>query len=1000
MSKLWEDEANKLFQRFQRNGCLKDANKGVRIMEQAIGLAGDNATPDMFFNCGMSLASRFLHSDSIDDINRAISLTDKAVDGTPCGHADRASYLEHLGTYLSLRFSQTWSMADLDRAISVVGEAVDVVSRHSDNNNNNNNNPKRASYLSSLGSYLAQRFEQTGSMADLNRAISVADEAIDGSPRGDPLYHASHLSSLGNHLGQRFEQTGSMADLNRAISVASEAVDAIPRSHPVRASYLGGLGKHLCRRFERTGSTADLDRAVGVAREAVDASPRKHPSYALNLHTLAITLTCRSARTGSADDLDQAIEAGSEAVNAVHPSHTRRPLLLNNLGAALTSRFYGKKSMDDLHRAIGILQSSVDAMPPGHSHAGRALSNLARALGTRFEQTGAIADADRAISLLRDAAEGANGPERAGYLFYLGCWSRTRFRHTCSVDDFNRALESFTAGWHCRDGRPSIRIRSANAAAYMIAAGKEWTQCSRLLRDAVSLFPAVSPRSLGRTDVQSLLAGFYGLPPAAAAAALNDGNAPADALRLLELGRGVVAGLLMDMRRDITALELRHPDLADKFARLRDELDSPERLLSEAPGDGVSSWERRAERRRTADEEFGDVVDAIRARPEFSDFLQPPAAEELMRAAEQGPIVVVNVSSFGCDAFTVEPGSIRATRLADVTEIEVARQVDRLRAQSDLSSSLEWLWHNICRPILDALGFRNPVTDGNWPHVWWIPTGLLSQVPLHAAGIYRQASKERVLDRVVSSYAPSIRALLHGRRHHVHKPTGASTVGSALVVAMQETPGLPDRGYLRFANDEADMLEKLCPQLQLAPIMPPRRRDDIIAHLQECKVFHFAGHGKSDQKEPSRSCLLLEDWEKTPLTVGDVRDSRLQESAPFLAYLSACSTGLNKETKLSDEGIHLVSAFQLAGFRHVVGTLWEVSDKHCVDVARILYKTLQEEGMTDAAVSRGLHRALRMLRNGGAGDADEVRDAELLCAEAPSRGVADFFWVPYVHFGA
>jgi CHAT domain-containing protein len=80
------------------------------------------------------------------------------------------------------------------------------------------------------------------------------------------------------------------------------------------------------------------------------------------------------------------------------------------------------------------------------------------------------------------------------------------------------------------------------------------------------------------------------------------------------------------------------------------------------------------------------------------------------------------------------------------------------------------------------------------------------------------------------------------------------------------------------------------------------------------------------------------------LTVGDLRDHRLQGNSPFLGYLSACSTSANEADRLIDQGIHLVSACQLVGFRHVVGTLWEVNDKHCVDVAKNLYETLRDEG--------------------------------------------------------
>jgi CHAT domain-containing protein len=145
--------------------------------------------------------------------------------------------------------------------------------------------------------------------------------------------------------------------------------------------------------------------------------------------------------------------------------------------------------------------------------------------------------------------------------------------------------------------------------------------------------------------------------------------------------------------------------------------------------------------------------------------------------------------------------------------------------------------------------------------------------------------------------------------------------------------------------------------------------------------------------------LLLEDWTTDPLTVDDLRDYKLQENPPFLGYLSACSTGANTADRLADEGIHLVSAFQLAGFRHVVGTLWEVSDKHCVDVARVLYETLRDEGMTDVAVCQGLHRALRALRAGHTDTGQEARKAFHLDSGTTEKRPLNSHWIPYVHFG-
>ncbi|KAI1085982.1 CHAT domain-containing protein [Rostrohypoxylon terebratum] len=500
-----------------------------------------------------------------------------------------------------------------------------------------------------------------------------------------------------------------------------------------------------------------------------------------------------------------------------------------------------------------------------------------------------------------------------------------------------------------------------------------------------------------------MLSDFAGLASMAAAIALNAGKDAYHALQLLELGRGVIAGLLMDMRGDISDLKRKHPGLADEFISLRDELDSPASVPTLSSGDEASSWEMQMKRRREADQKFNELIIKIRAQPGFENFLLPPTTDELMAAANPDPIIVVNLSSYRCDALIVTRDQISVIDLPDLSHEEVVKRVkdlikSRQTGRFDMAPLLEWLWNTICHPILDTLGFRDTVTDDKWPRVWWIPTGLLSQLPLHAAGHGAQGSTETVLDRTMSSYALSIKALIHERRHYVRSPA-EPRADSALLVAMRETPNLTTNSFLPSAAKEVDMLEKLCPLLQLDPITPQPHKDDVLRHLRACKLFHFAGHGRLDPAEPSQSSLLLNDWKTNPLTVGDLRDSRLQENPPFLAYLSACSTGANDAERLADEGIHLVSAFQLAGFRHVVGTLWEVSDKHCVDAARVLYETLRQEGMTDVAVCRGVHRAVRALRDGEIKKDGEARDAKLVCSGTQVQGLPNFYWVPYVHFG-
>lgn len=353
----------------------------------------------------------------------------------------------------------------------------------------------------------------------------------------------------------------------------------------------------------------------------------------------------------------------------------------------------------------------------------------------------------------------------------------------------------------------------------------------------------------------------------------------------------------------------------------------------------------------------------------FRHFSGIPDKVGLKAAVGTGPIAVITVPPHRCNAFLIKSDSIRVLELPNLVWDEVLQHRQTLQQSlaghsANMAALLEWLWASAMRPCLDALNFNTPILSRNteeWPRMWRIPTRPLIQFPIHAAGQHWPGRGEIVLDRVMSSYALSLRTLVRGRSYPLPAEPAKSLNNSALLLAMSTTPGLEKDGRLRWAQQEVDMVAVLCPGLHLQTITPEPRKDMILEDLQSCKVFHFAGHGQSYHGEPDQSCLLLQDWQTSPLTVAEMRDyqPQNQKARPFLGYLSACLTGASDQMGLADEGIHLISSLQLAGFRHVVGTLWDVSDQHCVEVARVFYETLRDRGMTEPSAKGFIERPWR-----------------------------------------
>ncbi|CAG7566273.1 unnamed protein product [Fusarium equiseti] len=836
---------------------------------------------------------------------------------------------------------------------------------------------------------LARQGETTGTLAYIDAAIEFHTIVTQQSSPEDPFY-CLYLQALGSAFRLRFELTGSLDDLNKSVDACSKAVESSSAGHRGRPACLGALSNAFGRRFQILVSLEDIKSAVYYGRASAQVSDKGAYMAWTNLSSWLADL---SERSGSSEDLQEAVSAAHKAIDLCPAAATERHQPYANLGRCHLFRFQRKGELGALDEGIEATSKAIELAPEASPQREYWLSNLGIMYLKRFEESPSTEDIDKATETLKFALKTASYTSRhwTSLCYNLGQCYRLR---SDSTEDQDAALTSYTDAFNNDMGRPLERILSAQRASDIMILRKDWKQAHFLLKSAIKLLGLVSPRALANVDKQHVLRQFSGLASTAAAVCLNVGSEPVEALQLLEAGRGIITTQLLDMRSDVTNLEEQYPDLAARFIALRSLLGAPNdhsmSMDHAGPPNSTTSLHLKAET------ELSQLLADIRSKPNFQQFLLPPSQDELASVAKTGHVAVVNLSSVRSDAFIISSSGVALVRLDKLHMVDVEHWVSHITKSSKTGQMLQWLWDTICCPILNAIGLQSPPTDDERPRLWWVPTGLLSRFPLHAAGYHELRSGMTVLDTVMSSYASSVRPSCHRRKEMTH----TLQKDRVLVVSMQNTPGVAG-GTLPFVANEIETLTILWSKgkAKLELLNLPPHKSEVLRHLSGCKVFHFAGHGSSNASEPSKSCLLLEDWQTDPLTVGDLRDHSFQDNSPFLGYLSACSTSANKVDDLLDEGIHLVGALQLAGFRNVIGTLWQVSDLRCVDVARVFYETIEEEGFTDMAVCRGLNRALIQVRDLEISESKFARDVILVSEDADDDS-SNWHWVPFVHHGS
>ncbi|KAF8151235.1 CHAT domain-containing protein [Mycena galopus ATCC 62051] len=485
----------------------------------------------------------------------------------------------------------------------------------------------------------------------------------------------------------------------------------------------------------------------------------------------------------------------------------------------------------------------------------------------------------------------------------------------------------------------------------------------------------------------------------AAAAAVSFGQ-PEKAIEWLEQGRGIIWGQLLNLRTPVDALKEKCPKLANELISLSAQIEAAttrkndSELVETRAQQSLKSFAEQAHEnayKRVA------LLEKIRQLEGFEQFMLPKTISELLPAAAKGPIVFLNVSRTSCHGLILlerlgdevmhvpfpefTPDNVKTLVQSfenlmfnlgrgDIIRLHAHREGRSADLEGDFAHILSELWMRLVKPVLNALAITTP-TNNHFQRIWWCPTGPLTSLPIHAAGLYGEDVPfgSRLSDFVISSYTPSLAALMQSTSQSQQET-------QLLAVAQTSAVG---QSYLPGTMDEINQIQQ-CIQDKVT-VCPLIDQEATITSVEEGMMkynwVHFACHGLQDKCTPTESALLLTGQSRLTLE----RIIRLSLPHANFAFLSACQTATG-DKELQDESIHLAAGMLLAGYQGVIATMWSIMDNDAPQVATDVYKHLFKASPPDSTkAAEALHLAIKNLYEGS------------------GQKKSFFHWVPFIHVG-
>ncbi|RYP43081.1 hypothetical protein DL768_010100 [Monosporascus sp. mg162] len=660
-------------QRYQQSNNEQDLELAIDHLKEAFKRASDRhpERPKIMHALARRLLEHYQrHPDGLA-LENAEALGRRALDETGDHDPDRPMMMNGLSFILREKYEVHLDVGNLEEAAQLTKDAI---------NNYPDTTGRRLSFMTGLATTMARLYNATRNEKYLSEAIEWTREAVRMTNDDDPMKPA-RLCNLGNRLRNLIETTsrdhpqwvlyvnnfcngllarygneGNPDDVQVAIEKAQDAISQASKTDNLasRSLVLNTLCTAIRVRYRITGALGDLEEAISFADQVIGMMPKEHIEYAAAMQNKSSTLAILFDRRGKVSDLQDAIHYGVKAAENATQKY-RQAIVYSNLGILYGTQFeHCGRHIGDLKMAIEHCRKSIELGNTGFG----AFANLANWLRSSFEASQDDSpqglalkqhDLDESIQLAERALKMAKATPAHQDLSMVGLTLahalETRFRSSCQgyggkAEDRTRIKEVLRPMLSETNKSPPIdKIKVALRLARIASTEGDWASVCTATSAAVKFLPFLSPQCVSQSDQQHSLSQFPGLASQAAASAMESGRKPYEALQLLEQGRCVISSHRFERRVDISLLRNEYPDLSQKFEHLSYILDSspPAHIQEHGGGNGLSA-------RHRAETDLSSLIDEIRRKPGFKDFLRPADPCALLRGRRRSAIVVINVS--------------------------------------------------------------------------------------------------------------------------------------------------------------------------------------------------------------------------------------------------------------------------------------------------------------------------------------------------------------------